>query len=534
MKNNRARLLAAAGLVASMLPIGATTAPAQAAAVPFGGFTAESWSTPIRVEVYEPSIPIPATPQAEFELGYSKVKADSGSSSGRASYAWPGGPVGEGLRTFGEALGLPADNPLTGSGYPIQVNSQYPGEPATQKDEPFPGMVMRTTSGDKTAVAETGFSPDGAVRGPEAGDAPKDGDTEGNPLSQLQEQLGNASGSGVPGGAKTKQTADEPSTPGLPPELAALVDMDGYVSVSRIRADDGPVASASRASLGEVRLLGGLVTLGGVEAIARTTTDGAKGTATGKSVYGQLELGGQKFSIGPDGAVAAGKPAPIPGLNDDPAKALDQLGISFEVAKPTRKVEGDAATSLSEGLRVIIDTSVLAPALSAIPAAQLAQLVPAEAGPLKGLVAGLSTLAPRVVLTLGIASATADTVPPIAPVAPPAGGGGTETGTPPAAPDGGSGSGDGAATAGTPAAAGSAPAGGAPAPSEDVGALVDAAPASAGLPDLFSIPGMLMMGAFIAAAVAGSWFRRIGAAALGAGSSCPHGLDSGLPDLRKA
>ena len=67
-----------------------------------------------------------------------------------------------------------------------------------------------------------------------------------------------------------------------------------------------------------------------------------------------------------------------------------------------------------------------------------------------------------------------------------------------------------------------------------VGELVDAAPASAGLPKLFSIPGMLLLVAFAAAAVAGSWFRRIGAAALGGGAPCPHGLESGLPDLRKA
>ena len=36
------------------------------------------------------------------------------------------------------------------------------------------------------------------------------------------------------------------------------------------------------------------------------------------------------------------------------------------------------------------------------------------------------------------------------------------------------------------------------------------------------------------AAVAGSYVRRLGAAALGGGGACSHGLDSGLPDLRKA
>ena len=32
----------------------------------------------------------------------------------------------------------------------------------------------------------------------------------------------------------------------------------------------------------------------------------------------------------------------------------------------------------------------------------------------------------------------------------------------------------------------------------------------------------------------GEHLRRMGALALGGGAACPHGLDSGLPDLRKA
>jgi hypothetical protein len=63
---------------------------------------------------------------------------------------------------------------------------------------------------------------------------------------------------------------------------------------------------------------------------------------------------------------------------------------------------------------------------------------------------------------------------------------------------------------------------------------VNTAPMGAGLPPLFSIPGLLLVGAIAAATVAGSYFRKLGLAALGGGAPCPHGLDSGLPDLRKA
>src|SRR5690606_37783510 len=58
--------------------------------------------------------------------------------------------------------------------------------------------------------------------------------------------------------------------------------------------------------------------------------------------------------------------------------------------------------------------------------------------------------------------------------------------------------------------------------------------AGAGLPPLNSIPGALMFGGLAAAGVLGMWLRRIGAAALGGAGSCSHGLDTGLPDLRKA
>lgn len=57
---------------------------------------------------------------------------------------------------------------------------------------------------------------------------------------------------------------------------------------------------------------------------------------------------------------------------------------------------------------------------------------------------------------------------------------------------------------------------------------------SLGLPPLFSVPGMVVLLAMVAAAVAGLWFRRLGILALGGGAACSHGLDTGLPDLRKA
>ena len=58
--------------------------------------------------------------------------------------------------------------------------------------------------------------------------------------------------------------------------------------------------------------------------------------------------------------------------------------------------------------------------------------------------------------------------------------------------------------------------------------------AGSGLPPLYSLPGALLVGGIALAALGGTWLRRIGVIALGGAGSCPHGLDSGLPDLRKA
>ena len=44
---------------------------------------------------------------------------------------------------------------------------------------------------------------------------------------------------------------------------------------------------------------------------------------------------------------------------------------------------------------------------------------------------------------------------------------------------------------------------------------------------------MLLFAGLGGALLAGSYVRRIGALVLGAGGACPHGLESGLPDLRK-
>jgi hypothetical protein len=513
---------AAAGLAALALPWSTATAGDEPA---FAGYNSSAWAAPVQVEVYEPTIPIPADPQFDVEMAYSRVEAETGLGRGRGSWLWPGDPVGEGAKTFVEQLGLPPE--LGERGYPVQVNSTYPTGPESQADEPFPGTIMRTSADGRSVTAQVGYSPDGQAQDPDTGG--NGGGTPGTP--GLPSVPGLRGGLQDFGAAITgSQQADEPDpsggAPGVPKELSALVDFTGYTSTSTAETGADLVSTVSRSSVSDVSLLAGLITVESVHTRLVTASDGKAATAKGDSDVGRLSIAGNAFTIGPDGVEAAGQQAPIPGLPDDPAKALAALGVQLHLPKPQLDHQGDASSGLVQGIRIEIDTTQLHSKLAAVPLGDVVGAIPDEAKQLKSALQAAIGLSPRIVISLGNSGTATDTVPPIdLPDTPTAPTGDTTT---PAA--GGSGGGSG----------GSAPPGSAPGAPTDTGApsadgnLTDAAPMGAGLPPLNSIPGALTVGGIGLAAAAGTWLRKLGLVALGGTGSCPHGLDSGLPDLRKA
>lgn len=531
---NRRRILyplAVAAIAGAALPV---SAPAgNAAGEGFGGYRSVAVAAPVKVEIYEPTIPIPSSPQLEFELAYTKVEADSGSSLGRASWFWPGDPVGEGAKTFGEQLNLPPQ--LFENGYPVQVNSGQPSGEEQQADEPFPGMVMRTSASETKTIAQAGFSPDGQVGDGSDGDGGEGGDTPslpglpGAPGTSLLQQFGQA----ITGSTTT--AADDPEedpapggAPGLPPQVAAIVDFEGYTSSSQNVVTDGKVVTTARSALGDVALLGGLITLDGIVSTSVSSSDGATGTATGRTVLGGMTVAGQEFSFGPGGYVAASQKGEVPPLPDQVTAALGQLGVTLNLSKPDRTVKGDQASLAASGLVVDIDTSVLRKKLDALPLDDIIGTLPDDPKELKSTLQAIAGLSPRVVVTLGVASTQVDTVqgidiptdvPDNDPGSTPAGGGAGGTGGSPSA---------GAVPSSGPP---TTPSGDAPAAAGD---LPPAELTGSGLPPLYSIPGAILVGGIALAAVGGSWLRRAGVLALGGGASCSHGLDSGLPDLRKA
>lgn len=532
---------AAAGLAGTAAPVPA------AQAEPAFGYSAEAVATPLKIEAYEPVIPIPAQPQAEMDLAYTKVEAASGpTGTGLASWAWPGDPIGQGCKTFVEQLQL-GQTGLCQEGYPVQVNSQTPGEPSRQSDEPFPGSLMRTSAGPDGVRAVVGWSNDCDVSEPatqrgdgggddgggDGGDGPGPGALPGVPAPA--DPLG-ALGAAITG--KDRAAAEESACP-IPAQLAALVDVDGMVSDARADTSGKTVTATATSRLGNLSLLGGLITAETV--VVRTTTagDGKRPTASGVTRIAGLEVAGTPVRFGRDGLLLAGEKRPVPGLPDDPAAALERLGVKLLLPKPERAVKGDAAVAAFEGLRVVVDTGPLRSALKDVPLEDIVGNVPDDAGELKSLLGAATQLSPRFVITAGNAAAETTTVPKMEfdlgelPVvgpddlngaaAPPGAGGAAGTGGT---------MGNAAVGAAVPRLGGAAAAGDAGAAGE-VGALA-AQPTSAGLPPLASIPGALTVGGLVLASAVGWWLQKLGGLVLGGGASCAHGLETGVPDLRRA
>ena len=533
--------ISAAALAGAVLPVSAG-APAASAAGQAFGYSSVVTASPVKIEFYEPTIPIPANPQFEVEMGYTKVEADSGSSLGRASWLWPGDPVGEGAKTFGEQLHLPPQ--LFENGYPVQVNSSQPSGEDQQADEPFPGTVMRTSASDTKTIAQAGFSPDGQVQdggGKNGGDEGGDEGTPGVPAlpglpgtdsaAGMLQQFGQA----ITGGqtAASDAPADDPppnGLPGLPDPVASLVDLEGYTSSSQNLVQDGTVTTISRTALGDVSLLGGMVTLDGIVSTSTSGSDGSKNTAGGRSVLGGMTVNGQEFSFGPGGVEAGPQHGDAPAIPDQAAAALKQIGVTITLPKPQLHSKGDTASSTVSAIQVEIDAGKVMKALHQLPIDDVINQLPNDPKELKSTLQAISGLSPRIVITLGAAATQVETVdgidiptdiPDNDPGSTDGSAGGTSSG-----PSASGGTGAPASTTPGPTAGGGAP--------SAAGDLPPSQLTGSGLPPLYSIPGAILMGGIALAAVGGTWLRRIGVIALGGTGSCPHGLDSGLPDLRKA
>ena len=522
--SRRTRRTLASGTVLGLLVLGGATSVTPAHADPdFAGFSTHAQATPLRVEIREPAIPIPQDPQAEMNFSYTKVDGASGPiGTARASALWPGDSVGEGLKTFGEQLSLPAA--LTGSGYPVQVNAQSPGDTASATQEFFPGMTGKVSATDKRAIAKVGYGTTGDVDPGDNGTATPG--SSPNLLDSLKNGDLSALGNALSGSQSAGPGEAQPSAGPLG-GLGLLIGANGMDSISSTSYDPDAdeVTATATSRLGSISLLAGIVKMTGVEVITTVTSNIADGAKVYRKVsIGGMSIAGNKFAFTGNGIEAQGKQTPIPGLPDAPAAALKALGISFHLGEVTQDKSGAVGSVTAEGLRITLDTGPLRSKLPALPLGDLINKfpdLPGQANVLKGLLLALTEAHPRIDVVLGQSTASAQTVAGIGDSGLP---GGETTVTPPIT------SGN-PGTAGTPATVGDLPQ---TAPVDQPTQTPFVQTKAPGLPGLGSIPLWMMLGGLAAALGVGWYVRNAGLLLFGAAAACGHGLKSGIPDLRKA
>ncbi len=524
--SRRTKRTIASGLTLSLLALGGASTLSPAHAADFAGFQTHAVATPLRIEVHEPAIPIPADPELELNFSYTRVDSSSGpTGSARASAMWPGDAIGEGLKTFGQQLGLPGA--LTDGGYPVQINSASPGDTASATQEFFPGNTGTVSSNQSTSVAKVGYGTSGDVASGDAGDGTTPAPT--NPLTALTKGDLSGLGSLLSGTQTAGPGAPQPTASPLG-ALSLLVNAGGMESISSTNygADQDSVVSQATARLGSISLLAGIVKLDGVEVVAKTTSNIAGGAKTSHTVtIGGMTIAGQKFAFTGTGFVVAGKPTAIPGLPDTAAGALKALGISFALGKVTDTKTGPSGEVAAEGLRITIETK---PLLSKLPKLPLDQLItklpnlPGQASILKGLLLALAQATPRVDLVLGSVDAQAATVAPISIGG--TGGGGTVSSPGSSLPPPST-----VPIATGPTSAETPPL--AQGSGQTVTPAINPLSATPGLPPLGSIPTLLLLGGLLLALGGGWYLRRAGLLLFGGATTCAHGLKAGIPDLRK-
>ena len=479
----------AAGLLALCWP---GTAGADSS---LGGYTVASSASVIHVEVFEPVLPLPASPQGDFSIGYTQASADSGPTTrALASYLWPGSVIGDG---FDQLTGKP------GSMYPVQVNSRYPvtsTAPAKNTAQLTDGNGMTTsTDGATTAANVTGLG----IAGPDV-----------NLLGGLGAGLGQLSGKP----SKVKTPPDVPVP--VSSTLAALVTAKGITSNSTIKVSDKSVTSTSTAAAADISILHNVIGLEGVKVTNTITSDGTKTTTTGSATIGALTIAGVKIGL-TDGGLQIGSSAiKLPALPTSLTGLLKQLGVEISVAPVTKTASGGTGTFNGQALVISIDTTPLKTALNG-PLSMLINLLGTTAAT---NLAPLIQLSPRIVLKLGEATTNLSASPPYNGGS---GGGFTGGGT-----TGNTGGSSGGGVISNPGQVVGIPAQPQTQPSNP-GSSNQPQAASFKLPGLGTMPRFLIVGAIIIAAAIGWVMRAAGGLLLGGGSTCGLGLSTGIPDLRK-
>jgi hypothetical protein len=487
--------------------------PAASADTSLGGYTGSAQGAVVRVQVFEPTIPIPTPspddPQLDFSLGYTNATVDSGPTSrALASYLWPGVVIGDG---FEQLVNQP------GAKYPVQVNSRYPATqdaPATNAQQVAAGNGMSTSTDGLNTIATVSTVGIGSAA------AGSGGGLSGIPV------IGGLLGS-LPG-AGTGATSGAATPVPISPAAAGIATAQNVTSTSTTTVADKTLTSTAVAAASDISLLGGIIRLSGVKATSQVVSDGTNATPTGSVTIGGMSIAGQPIGLGDKGLQLGPVAVPLPDLGSAASGLLKTLGISFSTTPMTKTVSGASGEFHAQGLVITLDTAPFKQLL-AQPLNMIVSLLGTQAAQQLAPIIGL---APKFRIIIGDADATAVAAPAYvddSSGAPDTSDSGTDAGSA-VMPGDTSGSGSGGV--------GSGLTGGGSLPGSGPGASSVVQPVSlqqAGLhlPALGAVPRMLILGGLLLAAVLGWLLRGGGLLLLGGARNCHFGLATGVPDLRK-
>ena len=490
------------GLVATAVAVTLAWPGASGADTSLGGYSGYAQAMPVRIQIYEPTIPIPASPQIDAGIAFTRSTTDTGPvSRALASYLWPGDTIGDG---FGQLVG-------GSQTYPVQVNSRYPATPtapAENTSQLTDGNGQTTLSNDnETKATVTGLGITGT-------------NVVSNPLKGFPTPKP-STGTGT--------TASKPPQLPVPVsnQLAGLVSLGNVTSTSDIKLAAKTITSSAHAAISDVSVAGGLIKIGAISLTSTSTSNGTKGTTTSQLTIGGVTIAGQAIALNENGVSLAGTKLALPKLPD----LLSSLGFSIDYVPTQKQADGATASFEASGLVITIDTNPLKNALNVGaltgPLATLLNKIPKIGSQL----AGLTNLGPKIVLSIGNVTSSATAAPAYTGNY----SGGTTSPSPATGNTGGSVGSAGGSTGG----GGNISAGG------DVGAgavgsgggggqpTLGVQTAAMHLPALGSVPRLLIVGGIVLAAALGWVLRAAGLAAWGGARNCSMGLATGVPDLRK-
>ena len=475
-----------------------------------GGYNGVAQAEAIRIQIFEPTIPIPVDPgkpQVDGGIAYSKSNVDTGPvTRATASYLWPGDTIGDG---FGALAGNDKAQ------YAIQVNSRYPAtqtSPAKNTAQITDGNGMTTsTDGFHTKATVTGLG----IAGPDT-----------DLLSGIGQGLRNLPGLGNPTASPSKEVSVPVPVGQM---LAALATVQNVQSTSSIVVGKNTVTSSAQAVLSNVKLLDGLINIDSMKVTSTTVSDGKIAKTSGSIRPGAITFAGTDIGLAGKGVQLGDNSTKLPDIPSAVTDMLSKIGIELDYAPSSRTSDGATAALASDALVISIDTQPLKTALNVGglvgPLQDLVSKIPkigSTLGPLLGL-------GPKIVIRIGDVYSTATAAPAYTgPTVNPGGGyhnpGGGHPGGNPVPPVNTGG--------GPPINSG----GGVPLPSTSPGGTTSTPPTqptALSLPGLGDVPKALILGGLALALVAGWLFRGLSAFVLGGAGNCAHGLATGVPDLRK-